>query len=518
MVVDSKTAGDGSGDAALAEDGDDAGQGDARLIDGDEPDTASAEGCVLLPPSAGIVGDGTCSTALACLKGEGCVSGKCGPCASASDCRDREGCSDGACGPCAGDGQCRAGERCSHGICVPQELPLWEIGVDPADWPAFWNDPYAKNLVPCTLTVDGVAYPGCQIRIRGGNSVDFPKKSFRIELPTGPTPGTSDRINLRAEYNDRSFLRNLLAMETFARLTRLPAPRVRPVHVTLNGKNYGVMMEVERVADPMLTARGWAKDEPLVEADPSREIASQGVCSLVPLTPKVLYGMAFDVKANGASGTLSHLIGLVEDVIWEDYEDRVAGVPHVTRVVGAVDMDLLVDLVATLALVQSADHLRKNYYLTRQPGTGGRWVMLPWDLDLTFGCLWSTEHETLCVDQVIDSPWTVGALPAGVPASFPVDGLYNLLIDLAIEDPVWGPRIRGRLCAMIDDPAWTDGIPKLSMALEEVLAPLVASDDGDRNDTVADFHDAVATVRGFVEQRRKFLRQSLACGECGEFY
>lgn len=527
-ATDSTTADASGPDATML----DAAAPDASPVDAGAPDAGAVDagadvsqvdvGCVLLPPAVGPApGDGACKTALRCAAGDGCRDGACGACTSADDCRDREGCVDGSCGRCAADGACRGGERCSHGFCVPQVLQVWEIGVDSADWATFWADPYAKNLVPCTLTVDGTAYEGCQVRIRGGNTVDFPKKSFRIELPGGgPTPGYAERINLRAEYNDGSYLRNLLTMETISRLTRLPAPRVRPVRVSLNGSDHGVMLEVERVADPMLTARGWAKDQPLVEADPPWDLASKGACSLVPLSPSVLYGMAYDVKGNGATGTLEALVSLVEDVIWKDYEDRLAGAPHPVRANAAVDMELLADYVAVLALVQSTDHLRKNYYLSRQSANGGRWIMLPWDLDLTFGCLWSPEHETLCIDQVVDTPWTVGALPAGVGASYPVDGLYNLLIDLAIADGAWSQRIRGRLCAMIDDPAWTSDIPDMSLALEEAMAPVVAEDTGDRNETVDDFHAAADTVRSFVEQRRAFLRQSLDCGACGagDFY
>ena len=469
------------------------------------------------PGPVGPAGASGCVDPRACAAGQGCHAGVCGACAAPSECRDHDGCRpDGTCGRCSDDAACRAGEACSHGFCVVQTPPVWDLDIDSADWATFWADPYAMNLVPCTLIVDGVPFDGCHVRLRGGSSLDLPKRSFRIEIDGGlPTPGFGNKINLRAEYNDTTYLRNALAMQTFNRMTRLPTSRVRFVQVVLNGSPYGLMAEVERVGDPLLRAHGWTEDVALVEADPTLDLAKLGACALVPVTPKAAYGVAFDAKGNGAKDALAQFIDLVELTIWQDHLDRAAGAPHPARVASQVATDLLTDLIATQALLQGRDHIRKNFYLSKQPwGATDRWAMLPWDLDLTFGCGWTPEHETLCVDQTADYPWSVGMVPDGAPVGYPVEAQYNLLLDLLIRDPAWHEQIRGRICAMIDDPIWTDDIPDLSLALEEALAPFVAEDEKDRVGTTDDFHAAVEGLRTFVVDRRESLRAQLDCGSC----
>jgi hypothetical protein len=161
--------------------------------------------------------------------------------------------------------------------------------------------------------------------------------------------------------------------------------------------------------------------------------------------------------------------------------------------------------------------VRKNYYLSwQQAPAGGRWQILPWDLDLSLGCLWSEAHETICKELVTDGALNRGVAPEGIAIGFPVEAYYNLLIDLVLRDPEHLARFRGRLCALVDDPLWTSGLAQLSEALEAALEPAVAADVADRNGSVADFHAEVASLRTFFAARADTIRSQIDCSRCGE--
>ena len=54
-------------------------------------------------------------------------------------------------------------------------------------------------------------------------------------------------IILRGEWNDKTMLHNWLAHEVFRQGTWLPTPETRYVHFRLNGRYYGLMLQVERI-------------------------------------------------------------------------------------------------------------------------------------------------------------------------------------------------------------------------------------------------------------------------------
>ena len=218
-------------------------------------------------------------------------------CQEATTCPAAEGCSAaGRCGVCAQDAECRAGERCAAGACLPDALPEWSLDVAPLDLQRIINFPEQDIFVPCALAVEGVRYDqGCRVRLRGGTSRGFPKKSFRITFdPGAPHPGINRKINLRAEYNDRTFMRNFLAVQTLRRLTVVPAPSARFVRLTLNGAFYGLMTEVDTVDDDFFEAQGLSPDAPTYEADPPFELSPLGAGALMPLPDPALYPRIYD--------------------------------------------------------------------------------------------------------------------------------------------------------------------------------------------------------------------------------
>ncbi len=437
-------------------------------------------------------------------------------CSDATRCPPGEGCgAAGRCGVCARDAECRRGERCAAGACLPDALPAWSLDVDPLDLQRMINTPKEDIFVPCRLAVDGTAYAqGCRVRLRGGSSRAFPKKSFRITFDSGvPHPGINRKINLRAEFNDRTSLRNFLAVQTLRRLTAVPAPSARFVRLTVNGAYYGLMAEVDVVDEHFLEAQGLAPDAPTYEADPPVTLSDQGAGALVPLPDRSLYAQVYDKKV-GPSSDYGDLVGLIEGAIWPDYLSSRAGGPAAARIGARVDVGEYLDYLAAMALLQNHDHIRKNYYLSLLPRPQGapRWVAIAWDMDLTFGCLWDEGAMiTLCDTQTFDADPARGRLPDGIEGGYPAQYFYNQLSHQFLADATLRRAFDARVCAYTRSPFWTTEVHALIDAAAAHVRGAVGDDPNDRNADLAGFDAEVARLHEFVRRRATFLRSALAC-------
>jgi len=446
-----------------------------------------------------------------CARDQGCVDGFCGACRSAFQCRSLDACrADGTCGECQNSGECRSDEECRRGFCLPGAPPIWDLRVTPANFARLESNPDADIFVPCGLTAGGVAYDrDCMVRLRGGSSRAFPKRSFRIEFPENADhPGFTRKINLRAEYNDDSFLRNYLAHESFRRFTERPAPATRFIRLTLNGREYGLMLEVERIGGRFLERHGRDRDRSMYEADPSGELHTNGATALIPLPDVATYRAAFD-QTTGTRTDYSDLIAFIEQAIWPDWIDSASRFPtRTTRIRTVLDVDGYLDYLAVYGVIQSSDHVKKNYYLSLQPDSGGtpRWEFYPWDMDLSFGCLWNVaEDNSICNTLETEFPNDIGGLSEGDMVNYPTELFFNLLIHLVVGDTQLRGRHQDRICAIVRSDFWTRRLPSLIDALEETIRDAVAADPNDRNRNPAEFRAAVQTVRSFHAMRTTFL-------------
>jgi hypothetical protein len=462
-------------------------------------------------PPAGACAHGV----LVCPKDQGCRDDRCGPCQEPADCRPLQGCLPGGrCGDCGQDDQCDAGRVCRHGYCLRPALPVWSLAVAPADLQRIVANPYDEIVVPCSLAVDDATYEeGCEVRIHGGTSRDYPKKSFRIEFSEGaPHPGYARKLTLRAEYNDASMLRNFLSHEFFRQATSVPAARAHHVWLRINGSDHGVMLLVERVGQDFLEGWGRSREAPTYECDPPPDLMRLGSGSFVPLPDAATYQATYDRKTD-AEGDGADLATFIEDAVWKDWLDSSRLLTSTRRTAPLLAMDAYLEYLAALGVLQEHDHVRKNYYLSWQDdGTGTpRWEFYPTDLDMTFGCLWDeAAQDVICDSLITDEAWDRGLLP-DAPAGYPVQAFYNQLIQQVLRDPALRPRFDARICALLDGPFWTDGLPRLIDAMEETLAAPVAADAKDRNPDEASFHAAVSDLRLFVTRRTAFLKGQIAC-------
>jgi spore coat protein H len=372
-------------------------------------------------------------------------------------------------------------------------LPIWQLRADEDDIEEMFASPGDRITIDGEVEVDGESHL-TEFRVHGGASRDFPKKSLRLNLQDSELASGESKIILRAEYNDKSMLRTWLGYELFRNGSFLPTPKSEYIHLRLNDRYYGLMHRVERIDKRFLGVHGLGSDGNLYEADPPSELAVPGG-NLTPLETEADYFRTYQWHAG--PGAWTDLIRFIEfTLLLPDtaFEQVIAD---------EVQLNEYLRYLAVMAVLQNQEHIRKNYYLYREPeGPVTGWMALPWDLDLTFGHLWSEIDDVLDERVISDSDLFVGEF---APERF---GYYNQLTDRVLKHPDLRERFL-LLVAQLLDSSFTDKFleERVQYALC-LLEPDLLSDKAKRasND---EFLDRVAELATFVQERRTYVESVL---------
>ncbi len=301
-------------------------------------------------------------------------------------------------------------------------LPVLDFDLSDADWDTLREDPGESIWFDAPLTMDDGTTYAAEVRLHGGSSRHYLKKSLRFDLLDGAKlPRDTDHVVLRAEWADKSMLRNYLAMEMIRAGTWLATPQVEFVHLRRNGRFYGLMLWTERIDGDFLRHHDYDNDGSLYEADPQPGHTVPGG-SLQPLADHAEYPFVYQHHRGDIE--YDDLIELVEGLLQSDEETLRS------RLEREVSLDDYIAYIATQSVIQGQDHIRKNYYLYRdgEAEVENRWMVFPWDLDLTFGHLWSEEEDILGEDIITDAD-----LFAGVQV--PEHDFYNQLVNRTLAVP-----------------------------------------------------------------------------------
>lgn len=373
------------------------------------------------------------------------------------------------------------------------KLPVWQIDMPGATFAAMLADPYYKQYRPCALWVGDQFYPNAEIRLHGGTSVDLLKRSFRINLKGGASlPDGRKRLILRSEYIDKSMLRTAIGYEAFRQATWLPVPKTEFLHMRVGQRMYGVMQLVEHLDGDWLATRGRNGNGTLYEGDPPHEMSNPGA-NLTPLFPADQYAKTY-AKHQGPKG-LADLVSFIEQVLLLP-DDKLAK---------TLDLYLKVrdwiEYAAMMAVLQNHEHIRKNWYMYRDhDGVDDRFELLAWDLDLTFGHLWSLEKDAFDETIIADAPADKG--------SKKVDGVFFNQLYRTLDRPEWRAIWQQRVLALADlvlDESFLG--PRID-ALLCTLGPDVFADPRKRA-TNAEYLQRVEELRAFAKARRLSLHAQL---------
>jgi hypothetical protein len=355
----------------------------------------------------------------------------------------------------------------------------WPLFHDPANWPEYLGtmvaDPSVDSALPvlywfvedpaaaetgsgtrAAVFYNGVLYDNVLVRPRGGlKARSWPKKSFKFDFHKGyyfqfsPDEAPVEEFNLNTTYSDKSYLRRILAWETYRDASVFYSISF-PMRVQQNAEFYSVAIFVEQPDERYLERQG---------LDPAG----------------ALYKMR-NLATSATDGALKRT-RLNED--HSDLQALIDGIhlPEPERtfyLFDQVDIPAAINYLAASTIMHDNDHIRLNYYLYRDTEGTGEWLFLPWDKDLTFGRNNLKDDIGVLNDMIWadDDPYSHPLLGS---SDYPkAKGLWNHFIDALYDTPAIREMYLRRLRTLMDELLQPPGTPPGELHYEQRIDELVA--------------------------------------------
>ena len=239
-------------------------------------------------------------------------------------------------------------------------------GEDCQDAP--WSGPF--NWYPADLVVDGVAVAEVGLRKKGLiGSLSTSKPSLKVDMDTyvdGQTLGGLERLTLNNSVSDPSLLKQCLGYQLF-RDAGIPAPRCSFAHVTANGDDLGVYVNVEPVKKDFLR---WAFD-----GDDDGDLYEGTLSDF-----RVGWTQTYEPDTEDTDPTRVPILQVANALTIADDDAMLAALAEV------LDVDAFIQFWAMETLVGHIDGYSGNVnnYYVYVPERTGKMVFIPWGIDAIF--------------------------------------------------------------------------------------------------------------------------------------
>ena len=305
----------------------------------------------------------------------------------------------------------------------------------------------------CAAFYDGEFYDNIGVNLHGQSTRGFPKKSYDFDLNPGfkfrwrsGEPRVDD-FNLLTTWADKSHQRTPLAYEHYA-AAGVPGHFAFPVRVQQNGAFYSVANFVENGDDNWLDRLG---------LDPN------GALYKMYNTAGDTSGAEKKTRKNEGAADLQALItGMAQG----DVNARQA------YLFDNLDVPEVVNFLTTRALTGDTDCCHKNYYLYHDNDGTGEWQGMPWDVDLSFGRVWTC--NTPCYAYYDETIYTNTGLGVGYGNT-----VFQPIIDTPATRQMYFRRLRSLMDLLVQPPgtpATNDLLRLRTQALRDQIAPDAALD------------------------------------------
>lgn len=237
----------------------------------------------------------------------------------------------------------------------------------------FIQSPSAANSdVParCSLYYNGNFYDNIGASIHGQSTRGFPKKSYDLNFNPGHHFQWSidhpkvDRLHLLTTWADKAYMRNVLAHETY-REAGAPSHFAFAARLQQNGSFFSVVNAVENGDEYFLERLGLDPRGALYKMYSSGDSASGN-----------------EKKTRQEEGT-ADLQALITGLSQSHAQSRQA------YLFDHLNVPEMVNFLAAKIITADTDCCHKNYYLYRDSDGTGEWQAMPWDVDLSFGRVWT---------------------------------------------------------------------------------------------------------------------------------
>jgi hypothetical protein len=247
------------------------------------------------------------------------------------------------------------------------------------------------------------------ISAHGQSSANWPKKSHNVDFandhqflyrPNGVREG---HVIFMSDYSSKARMSTTLAYATLEQGGSIGLFSF-PIRIHLNGSFWGIEDMVERGDDLWLTRVG---------LDPNG--------ALYKMYNALTTASGNEKKTRTWEGT-DDLTTLITNL-----NESLPLASRMTYAYDNLDLPQTASYFATMAIISSQDLGHKNYYLYRDSDNTGEWMILPWDLDLTFGRNWVSSYgSTNYFNDVMFTTNILNFYPGAAIQSKPANRLFDL--------------------------------------------------------------------------------------------
>jgi len=368
------------------------------------------------------------------------------------------------------------------GIYAQDLLPTFELTLDPAVWQALQSDwangqlnedmgiDPTPNRPVAEFRYDEVVIHDAEIRLRGNPTWWSPddKLQFQIEFNENDKDGRFlglRNLALDAATFNRHMLRDRLALAVM-RDMGIAAPCANNARLDINGEYYGLFTSLEKLDMTFLER---------VFDDPTGDLWERA---------------NWELKTNKDTANGARLAAL-------------KAAQSSDSLVDYLDLEQALQVFAAEAILPDSDGMWAgglNFYLYDDP-LGGKFVLLPWDLDNTF--------------ERFDGP-PEGEYPANPdPVVWEKPTSHGRPIyTVALKDPAWFAYYLERIEQQVESGYQVD---VLHQRIDDWTAQIQESVFEDTNKPYSNNHylNRVAALHAYVDAREDFLDDWLECWQDG---
>lgn len=357
----------------------------------------------------------------------------------------------------------------------------------------FRKDPHDLSSFAVSVRDDDGKLLKGRVKVSGSFTRRFPKKSILVKLDKGQQWRGHRRISLDAMATDGSMQREWLVWD-LAHALGIPGPRLQYMRVYINKQYKGLFMLTEWVDTKVMARNGLGEDGQFFH--PSDET----FCGdFLPHKRKSLKDCWFKLSPRDRDySPLQTLVKDIEQTPVESFDQYLES--H-------FDVDSLINWLALNVLTSNGDTYNKNYFLYRSAVTG-KWVVIPWDYDLSFGRNW---------DPYLPFPKNV--LNDNFQYFYPPElGAPNPLKEKTLRNPAMKKRFTDRLLHLLGEEkhgadetfGWFSpkAMQQRIRKTARVLAP-ERKDDPYLKRSRIDFDEETESLWHYVQRRHLYLREIL---------
>jgi spore coat protein H len=377
-------------------------------------------------------------------------------------------------------------------------LPVVHLEVDPAI--------SADGYTPATITYEGHRFEGAEATYRGRTSLKYPKKSFTLKFAKTDRFNDPERlpgfvrkrkVTLTTTFDDNSHLRARLAFQLW---NQLPGAHVQvgayDVVVYLNGQFHGLYTLTDHIDGNLMEDNGLYEEGNLYKAR-SHDANFRLTRAVAPFADKALLSEGYSKEEGtpliGEPGAFDDIEALVGWVATSSRESFLAELD--TRVVQREYEDWWL-LVGFLAAFDSAGKNSYHYRDNRVGAPDGRFHLVPWDFNDSFGQSWRTARRafTLNPEELTLKNYLFERLLAEPETRGPLLDRY-----LSVLENEWE---LGSILAHVD--AWASEIHAVALRDESLWGADYASYFYLRTD-LTNHEQEVAYLRQWISDRWAFV-------------